>query len=121
MKKQVVTTLNAFFSFIVTFQEHKAHNILNMMLEPCYKGLRLVIQYVGKNKTMQIIREYDRYVLFPFLVHAYKNFNLIVTIEVVPSVVNIEKVTSLYDFMEIDDGSVNSLKIIESLHDKEGK
>jgi hypothetical protein len=49
------------------------------------------------------------YVLFPFLVHAYKNFNLIVTIEVVvPSIVNIEKVTSLYDFMEIDDGSVNS-------------
>jgi hypothetical protein len=80
-----------------------------MMLDPCYKGLGLVIQYVGKNKTMQIVGEYDSYVLFPFLLHAYKNFNPIVTIEIVaPSIMNNEKNTSLYDFMEIDDGFVNS-------------
>jgi len=111
MRKQVVTILNAFFSFMVIFKEHKAHNILSMMLDPCYKGLGLVIQYVGKDKTMQIIHEYDKYVLFPFLVHAYKNFNPIVATEVVvPFVVNSEKGRSLYDFMEIDDGSINSLK-----------
>jgi hypothetical protein len=109
MKKEMVTVLNAFFSFMVTFQEHKAHNILSMMLDPCYKGLRLVIQYVGRNKTMQIGGEYDSYVLFPFLVHAYKNFNPNVTTKVfAPFVVNSEENTSLYDFMEIDDGFVNN-------------
>jgi len=81
MRKQVVTVLSTFFSFMVTFKEHKAHNILSMMLAPCYKGLGLVIQYVGKDKTMQIICEYDKYVLFPFLVHAYKNFNPIVAMK----------------------------------------
>jgi hypothetical protein len=105
----MVTVISAFFSFMVTFQEHKAHNILSMMLDPCYKGLGVVIQYVGKEKTMQILGECDRYVLFPFLVHAYKNFNPIVTTQVVaPSIMNSEEGTSLYDFMEIDDGFVNS-------------
>jgi hypothetical protein len=80
-----------------------------MMLDPCYKGLRVLIRYVGKNKTMQILGEYDGYVLFPFLIHAYKNFNPIVTTKVVaPFVMDSEKGTSLYDFMEIDDGFVNS-------------
>jgi hypothetical protein len=58
---------------------------------------------------MQIVGEYDTNVLFAFLVHAYKNFNPIVTIEIVaPSIVNSEENTSLYDFMEIDDGFVNN-------------
>jgi hypothetical protein len=43
---------------------------------------------------MQIVGEYDRYVLFLLLVHAYKNLNPIVTIEVVaPSVVKCEEGT----------------------------
>ncbi len=46
--------------------------MLNMMLDPRFKGLGLVIQYVGKEKIHLIIGEYDRYDLFPLLVHAYK-------------------------------------------------
>jgi hypothetical protein len=29
------------------------------MLDPCSKGLGLVIQFVGKEKTSQIANEYD--------------------------------------------------------------
>ncbi len=54
-----------------------------MMLHPCLKGLRLVIQYVGKEKTHIIVSEYDKYVLFPLLVHVYKVLNLYVVGEVV--------------------------------------
>lgn len=54
-----------------------------MMLHPHFKGLRLVIQYVGKEKTHLIVGEYDRYVLFPLLVHVYKVLNLYVVSEVV--------------------------------------
>jgi hypothetical protein len=30
------------------FQLHKAHNMLDFMLNPRYKGLGLVINYIGK-------------------------------------------------------------------------
>jgi hypothetical protein len=49
------------------FQHYKAHNMLAMMLDPHYKGLGVVIQYVGKNRAFQIVGEYDKLVFSPFL------------------------------------------------------
>jgi hypothetical protein len=34
MQKQMVQVLNPFFSFVISFQKIKAHNILVMMLNP---------------------------------------------------------------------------------------
>jgi hypothetical protein len=83
MQKQVVIVLQPFFSFLLSFQECKAHNMLNMMLDPCFKGLGLVIQYVGKEKTTLIASEYDMYVLFPLLVHVYMFLNSSITSETI--------------------------------------
>jgi hypothetical protein len=77
MQKQVVTIFKPFHSFVLSFQEHKAHNMLSMMLDPCFKSLGLVIEYVGKEKVVLIAGEYGMYVLFPLLVHAYKFLNSI--------------------------------------------
>jgi len=45
-----------------SFQESKAHNMLCMMLNLCYKTLGFVIQFIGKEKALQIVSEYDRQV-----------------------------------------------------------
>jgi hypothetical protein len=65
MQKQVVIVIQPFLSFLLSFQEYKAHNMSSMMLDPHFKGLRLVIQYVEKEKVALIVGECDRYVLFP--------------------------------------------------------
>ncbi len=52
------------------------------MLDPRFKGLRLVIQYVGKEKVHLIIGEYDRYDFFPLLIHVYKVLNSFIASEV---------------------------------------
>ncbi len=54
------------------------------MLDSYFKSLKLNIQYVGKEKTQLIVGEYDEYVLFPFLVCAYKTLNSIANNDVVP-------------------------------------
>jgi len=41
--------------------------MLFMILNPSYKGLGLVIKFVGKERASQIVNEYDHKVLFPFL------------------------------------------------------
>jgi len=41
--------------------------MLAIMLDPHYKGLGVVIQYVGKNRAFQIVGEYDKLVLFALL------------------------------------------------------
>jgi hypothetical protein len=58
------------------------------MLHPHFKSLKLVTQYVGKEKTHLIASEYDRYVLFPLLVHVYKVLNSYVVSEVVGFTMN---------------------------------
>jgi hypothetical protein len=42
--------------------------MLAFMLDPRYKELRLVIDYVGKEWALRIVGEYDKQVLFPLLV-----------------------------------------------------
>ncbi len=39
MQKQMVIVRQPFLSFLLSVQERNAHNMLSMMLNPCFKGL----------------------------------------------------------------------------------
>jgi hypothetical protein len=88
---------------MASFQKAKTHNMLAMMLHPCFKGLGLVIQYVGKEKTLHMVGEYDRQVLFPLIICAYKYLNSSDVSVGAPSFTSqsIEP-TNLYNMIEID-------------------
>jgi hypothetical protein len=58
-----------------SFQKAKTHSMLCMMLDPCSKGLGLVIHFVSKEKTLQIIGAYDNEMLFPLLISTYDFLN----------------------------------------------
>jgi hypothetical protein len=75
MQSKVVQAINPFLSFMHFFQKAKTHNMLCIMLDPCYKGLGLVIHFVGKEKTLQIIGAYDNEVFFPLLISTYGFLN----------------------------------------------
>jgi hypothetical protein len=51
----MVQVLNPFLLFMVSFQKTKVH----MLANPCYKGLKVIIQFVYKGKTLQIANGYD--------------------------------------------------------------
>jgi hypothetical protein len=75
--------------------------MLAMMLDLHYKGLGLVIQYVGKEKAFQIADEYGKLVFFPLLEYAYKVLNPIEINEKPPtSTSQMIEFTNLYDLME---------------------
>jgi hypothetical protein len=52
--------MEPFLSFMLSFQPNKAHNMVALMLDFQYKGLGLVIQYVGKTNAFHIASEYDK-------------------------------------------------------------
>jgi hypothetical protein len=60
MQKQVIVILEPFLSFMLSFQPNKAPNMLALMLHFQYKGLGLIIQYVGKQNALRIASEYDK-------------------------------------------------------------
>jgi hypothetical protein len=47
--------LKPFLSFMFSFQPNKVHNMSVLMLDPQYKGMGMVLQYVGKQKALQIV------------------------------------------------------------------
>ncbi len=79
--------------------------MLAMMLDPGYKGLGLVVQYVGKEKAFQIASEYDKAILFPLLVCAYKFLNPTNVSEWIPNFASKSSqfINLIYDLMETDE------------------
>jgi hypothetical protein len=73
-----------------------------MILDFCYKGVKLVIQYVGKERVLHITSEYDRQVLLPFLVRAHHFLNPNYVGVGTPNCFASQNIrnTSLYDTME---------------------
>ncbi len=81
-----------------------------MMLDPYYKGLGLVIQFVGKERAFQITDEYDHHVLFPFLDSTYTFLNPCdANVGALNCASHNTKSTSLYDFIESNEEMVTSV------------
>lgn len=69
MATEVVKTLLPFLMFARTFCEEKAHNMLACVLDPHFKKLQCVIDYVGPKKAKAIGAQYNSQVLVPYLVN----------------------------------------------------
>jgi len=63
--------INPFLSF---FHKYELKNIHNMcfMQDPCYKNLRIVCLFIGHQKGIFTVQEYDQKSLCPMLVKCYE-------------------------------------------------
>lgn len=66
-----IEVIKSCLAFAVHFTRKKAHNILLLILDPMYKGLQMIIDYVEREKAMHIVIEYDQIVLVPLLVKCH--------------------------------------------------
>ena len=75
MAFESIEVIKPCLAFAVDFTREKAHNMLSLMLDPRYKGLQVIIDYVGREKAMHIVAEYDQLVLMPLLVKVSRLLN----------------------------------------------
>ncbi len=59
MATKVVKALAPFLLFVQIFQCDKAHNMMALMLDLIFKGLTCVCEFVGQERAMKIVHEYD--------------------------------------------------------------
>jgi hypothetical protein len=78
IKFEVFWILDSFLSFMRTYNEKKAHNMLALMFDLRFKSLHLVSSYVSKEQGVSIIKEYDRRALYPMLIKSYNHLHPIV-------------------------------------------
>src|SRR5579875_2420543 len=76
MAKTAMDVMKPFLRFSLQFVADQAHNMLSLMLDPQFMGLEYVIQYVGVAAAKQVVEDYDRKILIPYLVKVHKFLNL---------------------------------------------
>jgi len=67
MKFEMIIMLKSFLAFAFSLQPPSAHNMLVLMLDPCFKNLRLIRNYVRLEVVMEIVIEYDCTIWMPLL------------------------------------------------------
>jgi hypothetical protein len=72
-----MNVLKLFLAFTFSFQPYNAHNMLVLILDPHFKSLQIIWDYVGVKVAMQIVIEYDHKVLILLLLTIYKKLTLI--------------------------------------------
>jgi hypothetical protein len=72
-KAQVI--LAPFLAFTSSYNVSKAHTVLTLMLDMCFKSLDVVKVFVGQEKVIQIVVEYDSKTTLPLLVVALHFLN----------------------------------------------
>ncbi len=73
---EIQVVLAPFLAFASTYNASKAHNMLALMLDSHFKSLDVVETFVGWEKMIQMVVEYDSKTLLPLLVATFQFLNL---------------------------------------------
>jgi hypothetical protein len=72
----MMAILTSFLSFVITYIPSNAHNMLVLILDSHFKCLDVVKVFVGWEKVMEMVAEYDTKSLMPLVVVAFHLQNL---------------------------------------------
>ncbi len=64
-----------FFLFLKTFELHNVHNMLAILLDPRFKFLRIVENYVGCGAPICLTSKYDAKAVIPLLMACFDRLN----------------------------------------------
>ncbi len=59
MACEMINVLKLFLAFFMTFNVVIAQNMCTLQLDPSFKGLQCIMEYVGQDKVVTIVEEYD--------------------------------------------------------------
>jgi len=64
---EVINVLRHFLSFIKSFSWERAHNMVVLMLDPRFKGMDCIMDYIGRDQPAILLQQYDELVVMPLL------------------------------------------------------
>jgi len=72
MMMQVINNLSPFLAFALTYNQTKVHNMLAIMLDPCFKNMKVIRDFVDHAHTIQIVIDYESInIVCLFFYHSY--------------------------------------------------
>jgi len=78
IKKEFIMVINSFLSFLKRYNKRKTHNLLDLMLNPRFKSLRLIYSFIGHEHRVTIVEKYDKKSLVSYVILVLSSFASIV-------------------------------------------
>jgi hypothetical protein len=78
MRVDVVKMIKPFSQFLKVYDSHHVHNMFTIMLDPHFKSLRVVENYVGHKDYIFFTSKFDANVIIPLLMMTFEVLNSIV-------------------------------------------
>jgi len=75
MNSQVTNVLSPFLAFSNFYINVKAHDMMIIMLDSCFKNMKVIRDYVGY--IVDVVAKYDTKVMYSLLLQVYLHFNLV--------------------------------------------
>jgi hypothetical protein len=58
IKKEVISVVDSFFSFLTTFDERRTQNMLALILDIRFNSLRLIYSFIGREHGVAMVGTY---------------------------------------------------------------
>jgi hypothetical protein len=76
MAIEAMNVLQPFLSFACTFESHRTHNMLDLILDSMYKNLQCITNFGGRDENKIFFFGYDKKVMIPMLRKAHQFLDL---------------------------------------------
>ncbi len=67
MVAEIINVLRPFLGFTKTFFRNKVHNMVALMLNPCFKGMDYIMDYNGWDQATTLVQQYNDLIMMPML------------------------------------------------------
>jgi hypothetical protein len=86
MRLEVIKVIKPFLEFMRSFDVRQAHNMTAIMLDPCFKALRIMANLVRRRNAIRLAFEYDVKVVVPLLMVCFDWLNPIASTSVIVAI-----------------------------------
>ncbi len=67
MVVKIINVLCPFLGFAYTFFQNIIRNMLVLMLDPCFKNMDCIMDYIGKDQATTLVYQYDDLIVMTLL------------------------------------------------------
>jgi hypothetical protein len=75
MQTKIIKVIKPFWQFLEVYDPHQVHNMLSIMLDPRFKSLRVVKNYVGCEDYIHLGSKYDANAIILLLIMVFEILN----------------------------------------------
>jgi hypothetical protein len=74
---KIINVLCHFWGFVEIFSQDRVHNMVALILDPCFKSMDYIMDYISKDQATTLVQQYNDLIMMPLLKNVMGYLNLV--------------------------------------------